>query len=49
MGFFSEENRILARVIIGRYPKRRSAMIPLLHVAQAQAGWVSEEAMVEVA
>ena len=49
MGFFSEENRTLAREIIGRYPKRRSAMIPLLHVAQAQAGWVSNEAMVEIA
>ena len=49
MGFFSEENRMLAREVIGRYPKRRSAMIPLLHVAQAQAGWVSNEAMVEIA
>ena len=49
MGFFNEENRALAREIIGRYPKRRSAMIPLLHVAQAQAGWVSPEAMVEIA
>ncbi|WP_420445535.1 NADH-quinone oxidoreductase subunit NuoE [Candidatus Poriferisodalis sp.] len=49
MNFFSEENRMLAREIIGRYPKRRSAMIPLLHVAQAQAGWVSNEAMVEIA
>ena len=49
MGFFTEENRTLAREIIGRYPKRRSAMIPLLHVAQAQAGWVCEEAMVEIA
>ena len=49
MSFFSEENRMLAREIIGRYPKRRSAMIPLLHVAQAQAGWVSNEAMVEIA
>ena len=49
MSFFTEENRLLAREIIGRYPKRRSAMIPLLHVAQAQAGWVSSEAMVEIA
>ncbi|MXY03607.1 MAG: NADH-quinone oxidoreductase subunit NuoE [Acidimicrobiales bacterium] len=49
MSFFSEENRTLAHEIIGRYPKRRSAMIPLLHVAQAQAGWVTEEAMVEIA
>ena len=49
MSFFTEENRALAREIIERYPKRRSAMIPLLHVAQAQAGWVTPEAMTEIA
>ena len=49
MSFFTEANRTLAREIIGRYPKRRSAMIPLLHVAQGQAGWVTPEAMVEIA
>ena len=49
MSFFTEENRALAGDIIGRYPKRRSAMIPLLHVAQGQAGWVTPEAMVEIA
>ena len=49
MSFFTEENRALAREIIDRYPKRRSAMIPLLHVAQAQAGWVTPEAMKEIA
>ena len=49
MSFFSEENRALAGEIIGRYPKRRSAMIPLLHVAQGQAGWVTPEAMTEIA
>lgn len=49
MSFFTDENRSLVREIIGRYPKRRSAMIPLLHVAQAQVGWVSREAMVEIA
>ena len=49
MSFFTEANRALAREIIGRYPKRRSAMIPLLHVAQGQAGWVTPEAMVEIA
>lgn len=49
MSFFTDENRSLAREIIDRYPKRRSAMIPLLHVAQAQAGWVTEAAMVEIA
>lgn len=49
MSFFTEENRALAGEIIGRYPKRRSAMIPLLHVAQGQAGWVTPEAMTEIA
>ena len=49
MSFFIEENRMLADEIIGRYPKRRSAMIPLLHVAQGQAGWVTPEAMAEIA
>lgn len=49
MSFFTEQNHTLAREIIGRYPKRRSAMIPLLHVAQGQAGWVTPEAMVEIA
>lgn len=49
MSFFTEENRALAGEIIDRYPKRRSAMIPLLHVAQGQAGWVTPEAMIEIA
>ena len=48
MSFFSDENRAITREIIGRYPKPRSAMIPLLHLAQSQAGWVSNEAMVEI-
>ena len=48
MSLFTDENRALAREIIGRYPKPRSAMIPLLHLAQSQAGWVSTEAMIEI-
>jgi len=47
--FFTDENRKLADEIIGRYPRRRSAMIPLLHLAQEQAGWISQEAMQEIA
>lgn len=47
--FFSEQNLELAQEIIGRYPKPRSAMIPLLHLAQEQAGWVSEPAMAQIA
>jgi len=47
--FFSIENQKLAQDIVGRYPRRRSAMIPLLHLAQEQAGWISEEAMQDIA
>ena len=43
------ENVELARTIISRYPRTRSALIPLLHVAQEQDGWVSPEAMDHIA
>ncbi len=49
MARLSAENVELAREIIGRYPRSRSALIPLLHLAQEQDGWVSEEAMVHIA
>ena len=49
MKFFTDENLLLAEEIIGRYPKPRSAMIPLLHLAQEQEGWVTDEAMAEIA
>ena len=49
MKFFTDENLLLAEEIIGRYPKPRSAMIPLLHLAQEQEGWVTDEAMTEIA
>ncbi len=42
-------NVTLATEIISRYPRPRSAMIPLLHLAQEQDGWVSEEAMGHIA
>lgn len=48
MSFFSADNLATAHEIIARYPKPRSATIPLLHLAQAQAGWLTEEAMAEV-
>jgi NADH-quinone oxidoreductase subunit E len=34
---------------IARYPDVRSALLPALHVAQNQIGWVSREAMEDVA
>ncbi len=49
MAFFDDSNRALAAEIIARYPRPRSAMIPLLHLAQEQHGWIPDEAMVEIA
>ena len=49
MARFTTENTTLAREIIERYPVARSAMIPLLHLAQEQDGYVSEEAMEHIA
>lgn len=49
MSCFTDENLRLAREIIARYPKPRSAMIPLLHLAQEQNGYVPEDAMEQVA
>ena len=46
---FTAENTILATHIIGRYPHPKSALIPLLHLAQQQDGYVSEDAMVHIA
>ena len=43
------ENTILAKEIIGRYPLPKSALIPLLHLAQEQDGYVAEDAMEHIA
>ena len=48
MARLSDGNTKLAREIIARYPKPRSAMIPLLHLAQEQDGWVTEDAMAHI-
>ena len=49
MARFTRENLALAEEIIGRYPRPRSATIPLLHLAQQQDGYVTEEAMRQIA
>lgn len=49
---FSDETMATAERIIKRYPegKQKSALIPLLHLAQAEFdGWLSPEAMTYVA
>jgi NADH-quinone oxidoreductase subunit E len=49
MARLNEGNVILAKEIIGRYPRARSATIPLLHLAQEQDGYVTDEAMRHIA
>ncbi|MGI9614191.1 MAG: NADH-quinone oxidoreductase subunit NuoE [Acidimicrobiales bacterium] len=49
MARLSIENLELAREIIARYPKPKSALIPLLHLAQEQDGYVTDEAMEHLA
>jgi NADH-quinone oxidoreductase subunit E len=48
MARLNDANVTLAKEIIARYPKARSAKIPLLHVAQQQDGYVTNEAMVHI-
>ncbi len=38
-----------ARELIDLYPEPRSALIPLCHLAQEQDGWLTPEAMVDIA
>jgi NADH-quinone oxidoreductase subunit E len=43
------ERVAIGREILGRYPDPRSALIPLLHLAQEQDGYVAEDAMEHIA
>jgi NADH-quinone oxidoreductase subunit E len=45
MARLTRQNTELAREIISRYPRPRSALIPLLHLAQEQDGYLTEDAM----
>lgn len=49
MSRLSDANVQLAKEIIGRYPRARSATIPLLHLAQEQDGHVTDEAIRHIA
>ena len=46
---FNDADRKRAREIIARYPHAKSAVLPLLHLAQDRDGWVTPEAMEEIA
>ena len=39
----SESTRLQAREIISRYPQARSALLPMLHLVQAEEGYVSAD------
>jgi NADH-quinone oxidoreductase E subunit len=45
----STEVQAQAEALIALYPERRSALIPLCHLAQQQDGWLRPEAMREIA
>jgi NADH-quinone oxidoreductase subunit E len=46
---FSPANLEAARDVLARYPQKKSAVLPLLHLAQDQDGYVTAEAMEEIA
>jgi NADH-quinone oxidoreductase subunit E len=49
MSYFTPGNLEIANEIISRYPVAKSALIPLLHLAQEQEGWVTDDAMRQIA
>ena len=49
MSRLSDANVALARDIIVSYPRRKSALIPLLHLSQEQNGYITKEAMRHIA
>jgi len=49
MARLNDANVVIAREIIGRFPRPKSALIPLLHLAQEQDGHVTTDAMAHVA
>jgi NADH-quinone oxidoreductase subunit E len=49
MSRLNDANLSIAKEIIARYPRVKSALIPVLHLAQEQDGYVSTEAMAHIA
>jgi len=49
MARLSPDNLTHALEIVGRYPMAKSATIPLLHLAQEQDGYVTDDAMKHIA
>jgi NADH-quinone oxidoreductase E subunit len=49
MAHLSPENLEKGRALVALYPEARSALIPLCHLAQSQDGYLTEEAMYDIA
>ncbi len=49
MARLSAENVKIAYELMGRYPRKRSATIPLCHLAQKQDGYLTDDAMEHIA
>lgn len=49
MAVLTPELRAQAEAIVARYPRPRSAILPLLYLVQSVEGWVSPEGLREVA
>jgi NADH-quinone oxidoreductase subunit E len=49
MARLTDANITIAREIIGRFPRPKSALIPVLHLAQEQDGFVANDAMEHIA
>lgn len=48
MSRLTDAHVALAKEIIGRYPRPKSALVPLLHLAQEQDGYITRDAMVHI-
>ncbi len=45
INLWSSDSQTLAREILGKYPKKRSAVMPLLYVSMIENGYVTNERM----
>ena len=46
---FNATNLARAHEIVAQYPRPKSAILPLAHLAQDQDGWLTTDAMREIA
>jgi NADH-quinone oxidoreductase subunit E len=49
MSGLTDTDRRKAEAVIAQYPHSKSALLPLLHIAQDRDGWVTPDAMKEIA